>query len=85
MLWYPDETYGIAQGCYTIYDATNQTLWAYEYAAQHDSHRERAHVPRMASQTLVHPEVDGHREQRVEIGEYAGRSSSSCLMTTTKS
>ena len=46
MLWYPDATYGVAQGCYTIYDAKHETLWVYEYAAQHDSHWERGSRPR---------------------------------------
>jgi hypothetical protein len=45
MLWYPDATYGVAQGCYTVYDAGNETLWVYEYAAQHDSHWERGARP----------------------------------------
>lgn len=46
MLWYIDSTYGIAQGCYTMYDAKHETLWVYEYAAQHDSHWERGSRPR---------------------------------------
>jgi hypothetical protein len=45
MLWYPDAAFGVAQGCYTIYDLSTQTLWVYEYAAQHDSHWERGTRP----------------------------------------
>jgi hypothetical protein len=45
MLWHADATYGVAQGCYTIYDVSNEVLWVYEYAAQHDSHWERGKRP----------------------------------------
>lgn len=45
MLWYLDATYGVAQGCYTIYDSQTETLWVYKYAAQHDSHWERGARP----------------------------------------
>ena len=41
MLWRPGATRGVAQGCYTIFDAERETLWVYEYAAQHDSHWDR--------------------------------------------
>jgi hypothetical protein len=41
MLWYRNAPYGVAHGCYTIYDAKHETLWVYEYAAQHDSHWDR--------------------------------------------
>ena len=51
MLWYPDATYGVAQGCYTVYDALSETLWAYEYAAQHDSHWERGARPSYGAPT----------------------------------
>lgn len=45
MLWYPDATYGVAQGCYTIYNTESETLWVYEYTAQHDSHWDRGGRP----------------------------------------
>ena len=56
MLWYPGATYGVAQGCYTIYDANNETLWVYEYAAQHDSHWERGARPSYGATTTNEPE-----------------------------
>jgi hypothetical protein len=46
MLWYPDTTSGAAQGCYTIYDAKNETLWVYQYAAQGDSLWHRGSRPK---------------------------------------
>ena len=55
MLWYPDATYGVAQGCYTVYDAVNETLWVYEYAAQHDSHWERGARPSYSAATSNQP------------------------------
>jgi len=56
MLWYSDATYGVAQGCYTVYDAANETLWVYEYAAQHASHWERGTRPKYGTVTTNEPE-----------------------------
>lgn len=56
MLWYPDATYGIAEGCYTIFDPARETLWVYEYAAQHDSHWERGTRPPYGKSTTHDPQ-----------------------------
>ena len=53
MLWYLDAPYGVAQGCYTLYDTINETLWVYEYAAQHDSHWERGARPQYRAVTTT--------------------------------
>jgi hypothetical protein len=56
MLWYPNKSYGVAQGCYTLYDESNQILWVYEYAAQHDAHWKRGERPAYEPAAIRDPE-----------------------------
>lgn len=45
MLWYDDFYSGVARATYTAFDETNQTLWIYDYACQHDILWPRGNVP----------------------------------------
>lgn len=45
MKWYSGYGSGVGQAAYTGYDAERQTLWIYEYSAQHDRLWEPSRIP----------------------------------------
>ncbi len=45
MKWYSGYNSGVGQAAYTGYDATQRTLWVYEYSCQHDRLWEPNQIP----------------------------------------
>ena len=45
MLWYDDFYSGVGRATYTAFDNSDQTLWVYDYACQHDTLWAQGSVP----------------------------------------